>query len=181
MGMRLVFIYGPPAAGKYTVGAELAKLLNYKFLDNHKMVEAVRQLFPFEDPALNIIRRQLQRKFRLEMYDEAAKAGVNFIITCALAGPQHFDFYRQTKDIVKKYGGQVHFVQLLPSTETLMERVNGASRKNIKIEDEANLQRLLKEEPELRDVFPDTNHLQIDNSDMSALEAAQAIKQHYRL
>lgn len=179
--MNLIFIYGPPASGKLTVGTELAHLLNYKILDNHKTVEMVRQLFPFEDPALNVVRRRLQARFRLEMFDEAAKAGVDFVTTCAVAGPQHFDFYKQTMQIVQKHDGRVLFVKLAPALEVMLERVENASRKGIKIESKERLERLVREEPEIFDVFPDVPHLVLDNSNLTPIEAAKQIKQYYNL
>lgn len=179
--MNLIFLYGPPAVGKLTVGNELARQLGYKILDNHKSVEMLRQLFPFEDPELNAIRRRLQAKFRLEMFEEAAKAGVNFVTTCATAGPQHFGFYRQTVQLVEKHGGRVLFVRLAPGREVMFKRVTQDSRKGIKIETRERLLQLLKNEPELFDTFPDVEHLTLDNSSLTPAEAAARIRQHYKL
>jgi shikimate kinase len=181
VAMNLIFLYGPPAVGKQTVGGELAKLLGYKILDNHKSVEMLRQLFPFEDPELNTIRRRLQRKFRLEMFEEAAKAGVNFITTCATAGEQHFGFYRETKALVEKHGGHVYFVQLAPTKAAMLKRVDGASRKGIKVESQEHLLRLLAAEPELFETFPDEPHLVLDNSALSPAEAAEKIREYYKV
>lgn len=179
--MNLLFLYGPPASGKKTVGYELASQLDYKILDNHKTVEMVRQLFPFEDPILNVIRRRLQIKFRLEMYEEAAKAKVDFVATCAVAGEKHFDFYRETKEIIEKHGGKVYFVQLMPSREAMLERVTHPSRKNLKIETTEHLQALWQNEPWLFEKFPDEPHLTLDNSSLSPVETAEAICQYYNL
>lgn len=179
--MNLIFLYGPPAVGKQTVGEELARQLGYKILDNHKSVEMLRQLFPFEDPELNVIRRRLQAKFRLEMFEEAAKAGVDFVTTCATAGPQHFDFYRQIVQLVEKHGGHVLFAQLAPRREVMLERVTEDSRKGIKVETQEHLLQLLEREPELFDKFPDREHLTLDNSSLSPAEAATKIRQYYNI
>lgn len=177
----MVFIYGPPAVGKYTVGTELARVLDYKILENHKTVEMVRQLFPFEDPDLNTIRRRLQTRFRLEMFEEAAKAEVNFVTTCAIAGPQHFEFYRKANSLVTEHGGHVYFVQLAPTVETMLARVEGESRKNIKIETKDRLRQLLEREPEVFDTFPDVPHMRLDNSKLLPIDAALKIKEYYAL
>lgn len=43
--MRLVLIYGPPAAGKLTVAKGLAHLTGYKFFHNHLTVDVVLSVF----------------------------------------------------------------------------------------------------------------------------------------
>ncbi len=44
--MKLIFIYGPPAVGKTTVGRELANITGYKFFYNHLTVPAAKAIFP---------------------------------------------------------------------------------------------------------------------------------------
>ena len=47
--MNLVFIYGPPGVGKFTVATELAELTGYKLFHNHQSIDAVRAVFTFGD------------------------------------------------------------------------------------------------------------------------------------
>jgi cytidylate kinase len=47
--VKLIVIYGPSAAGKHTVGRQLAKLTGYKFFYNHLTVDVVRALFDDDD------------------------------------------------------------------------------------------------------------------------------------
>lgn len=44
--MKLVILYGPPAVGKLTVGAELAELTGFKLFHNHLTTDMVMSLFP---------------------------------------------------------------------------------------------------------------------------------------
>lgn len=122
--MNLIFIYGPPAAGKLTVATELVKLTNYKLLDNHKAIDCLAELFPRSgNQRIESIRGGLGRKTRLDMFEAAASAGTHLIATFALLAPGTQDFMRQTKYRVENAGGGVLFVQLLPTRDCLLERV----------------------------------------------------------
>src|SRR5688500_4290848 len=79
MGTRLVHIYGPPAAGQLSVAQELAALTGYKLFHNHLVVNAVSSLFDYGgDDYLRVMLR-----VRLELVEEAIRAGVNLIHTQA--------------------------------------------------------------------------------------------------
>jgi tRNA uridine 5-carbamoylmethylation protein Kti12 len=45
--MKLVFIYGPPAAGKLTVATELSRLTGFKLFHNHVSIQFVESLFEY--------------------------------------------------------------------------------------------------------------------------------------
>jgi len=57
--MRLVFIYGPPAVGKFTVARELAKRTGYRNFHNRVSIDFATQIFDFEtaeaDYLLNLV------------------------------------------------------------------------------------------------------------------------------
>lgn len=46
----LVFIVGPPAVGKMTVGHELAKRTGLKLFHNHHTIDLALRFFPFGTP-----------------------------------------------------------------------------------------------------------------------------------
>jgi tRNA uridine 5-carbamoylmethylation protein Kti12 len=75
--MRLIFIYGPPASGKLTVATELVKLTGFKLFHNHVSIQFVQSIFEFGTKTF----WRLTSKYRLEMLEEASKAGVNVIFT----------------------------------------------------------------------------------------------------
>ena len=78
--MRLVYLYGPPAVGKLTVARELSALTGFKLMHNHLTVNLVKSLFPFNsDPYLRLV-----RQFRNAMLAEAARVGVDLIMTGAI-------------------------------------------------------------------------------------------------
>ncbi len=43
--MQLVFLYGPPGVGKYTIGLELAARTGFRLLHNHLTVNLVSAVF----------------------------------------------------------------------------------------------------------------------------------------
>ena len=45
--MNLVLLYGPPAVGKMTVGAQLSQLTGYPLFHNHLTVDLGLLFFPF--------------------------------------------------------------------------------------------------------------------------------------
>lgn len=174
-------IYGPTASGKLSVAKELADITGYRLLDNHTILNAIVALFPFDDPALNTIRMRLGRKYRLEMFEEAAKAGVDFITTLIIGGPDSFAFMREAKAMVEEHGGHVLIVQLHPTLEAVMERVESESREGIKVASRNHLQKELISRPMQFDKFPDTEHLVIDNTDLQPREAALRVADYYSL
>lgn len=179
--MNFVVIYGPTAAGKLSVAKELKHITGYKLLDSHSVLNPIAELFPFEDPELNEIRKRLGRKFRLELFEEAAKAGVDFITTLIIATPDSFAVMREAKTAVERYGGQTLFVQLLPSHEAIMERVESESRRGVKLASREGLEQFLIDNPMQFETFPDVEHLVIDNTHLEPQEVARQIASHYRL
>jgi len=73
--LKLVFIYGPPAVGKLTVATELVKLTGFKLFDNHVSIDFVKSVFEFGTRQY----WKLIEKYRLSMFNEAAKHGINTI------------------------------------------------------------------------------------------------------
>ena len=57
----LVFLLGPPAVGKMTVGQELSRLTGLALYHNHLSIESVLPVFDFGSPAFNRL-VTLQRK-----------------------------------------------------------------------------------------------------------------------
>lgn len=179
--MKLIFIYGPPAAGKLTVAKELAELIDFKLYDNHQLLDGLVKLFPFDDEKLSVARMLLARKIRVDIFSQCAKSNVDCITTFGQAGEKYFDFYRDIKVNVEKFGGEVLFVRLKPSHEALMGRVVSDSRKGVKIDNPDFLKDKLAKEPQIYDLFPDVKHLSIDNSSLEPNEVANKIREYYLL
>lgn len=122
--MDLIFIHGPAAAGKLTIGRELAGRLGYPLFHNHLIVDAVGAVFPFgSEPFV-----RLRQDFWLTVFEEAARAGRSVIFTFAPEPTVPADFVEAAQDVVARHGGRVRFVQLTVSPETQEVRVTAESR-----------------------------------------------------
>ena len=175
--MALVFIYGPPAAGKLTVANELAKLTKYKVFHNHITVDMVRSIFDMKSKAY----AKLIDLYRLEMFEAAAKEHQGLIFTFVYDKPGDDYFIRETIQRVQRHGGKVCFVQLYCQKEELSKRVKHSSRaKFAKIRSKAKLHRVINKY-DLFSKVPYKRSLSIDNTDISPRKVAQEIKSHYKL
>lgn len=56
---HVIFLHGPPAAGKYTIGRELARLTGWPLFHNHLVVDLLLGLFPFGSSAFVAHRERL--------------------------------------------------------------------------------------------------------------------------
>jgi hypothetical protein len=127
--MNLIFIYGPPATGKLTIGTELAKLTGYTLFHNHLTLNLAREIFPeFDDKLFDLV-----HEIRLDAFAAAANYDRNLIFTNVYSGDEDDnDFVRKVVESVEQYGGSVRFVQLTAPLEVLLSRVDSDSRKSHK-------------------------------------------------
>lgn len=106
--MQLVFLHGPPAAGKLTIAREIAALTGFAVFHNHLVVDAVAAVFPFgAEPFV-----RLRERFWLEVLGEAAIAGRSLIFTFAPEPTVTPGFPERAVQAVTAAGGRVDFVRL---------------------------------------------------------------------
>lgn len=77
--MRLIFLYGPVASGKLTIGRLVAERTGIPLFHNHLIVDAVAAVFPFGSEEFV----RLRETFWLETILSAARAGRSLIFTFA--------------------------------------------------------------------------------------------------
>lgn len=93
----LVFIIGPPAVGKMTVGQELSRLTGLPLFHNHLSIEAVLPVFGFGDPAFN----GLVTRLRKDVIEEVARSelpGVIFTYVWAFDAPADREYVEDLRD-----------------------------------------------------------------------------------
>ena len=78
--MRLLFLHGPPAAGKLTIARELAATTGFRVFHNHATVDALLSVFEFGSAPFV----ELRERIWLDVIAEAAVAMPGLIFTFAL-------------------------------------------------------------------------------------------------
>lgn len=122
--MHLLFLYGPPAAGKYTIARIIAEQTGRPLFHNHLVVDAVGAVFPFGSPSFI----RLREHFWLETIRAAAEDDRSLIFTFAPENSVSPDFATRVKDLVESADGTVSFVQLDLSREAQIARVANVDR-----------------------------------------------------
>ena len=183
----LVLICGPPAVGKMAVGVELRSITGIPLFHNHMSIEAVLPIFEFGTPPFN----RLVSDFRDRIFEEVAGSelpGLIFTYVWAFDQPDDLRFVTKLKRIFERNGGRTVFAELFADVETRMARNETPQRleaKPSKRNVTASRQRLLEADSLYRlnssGDFPFPEHLRIDNSDLSARQAAERIAAHFGL
>jgi hypothetical protein len=122
--MHVVFIHGPCAAGKHTIGAQLSALTGLPLFHNHLAVDAAMAVFPFGTSSFNNVRAAVWRT----TFAEAAATGRSFIFTFAPDATVEPSLVNEMTGSVEKRGGRVFYVELRCSADTIIRRLGDASR-----------------------------------------------------
>lgn len=122
--MYVIFIHGPAAAGKYTIGALVAQQLGLPLFHNHLTVDLATSLFDFGTEPFKRLRAEIwHASFRA-----SAEADQSFVFTFhpeATVEKTVIDGLRAT---VADAGGVLYFVELVCSRAGVLERLQSESR-----------------------------------------------------
>lgn len=122
--MRLLFIYGPPASGKLTIGRMVANRTGLALFHNHLIVDAVAAVFAFGSEQFV----QLRERFWLDTISAAARAGRSIIFTFAPEPTVAPDFPARLYQAVEHAGGEVLSVALAVEDADQEKRLIAADR-----------------------------------------------------
>ena len=122
--MKLVFIYGPPAAGKLTIARKVSEQTGLALFHNHLIVDAVGAVFPFGSEQF----RRLREKFWFETFDAALADGRALIFTYLPESTVSSGFVDRVLRMVADHGGEVVFVKLELSRAGQLERLANPDR-----------------------------------------------------
>ena len=106
--MDLVFLHGPPAAGKLTVARALEELVGFPAFHNHLVVDLLTTVFPFgSEPFV-----RLREQFWSSVIADAARAGRSLTFTFTPDATVAPGFPLRVRRLVESPGGRVRFVRL---------------------------------------------------------------------
>jgi len=177
----LVFIVGPPAVGKMTVGAALAARTGLKLFHNHRTIDLVLPFFAFGSPPFN----RLLGEFRRRILEEVAASdlpGLIFTYVWAFDQPGDDAEVEAYSMIFKVRGGSVFYVELQAPQEVRLRRNETEFRlaekpfKRDLVESRRQLVSLDRYQLDSRGRFdgrPD--YLRIDNTDLAPEDVAERI------
>ena len=175
--MRLVFLHGPAAAGKYTVGRELAALTGFELYHNHLVVDEVLKQHAFGTPGFVAGRDQRWR----DHFTAAVETDRRLIFTFNPENsvPQAFIDWLFTA--LPARGLTLHSVGLTLSEAAIEARLATDQRKQFKKLVDLDLYRRLRASGTFATpVIPRTD-LEIDTEHSSPVDSAARIARHFDL
>jgi hypothetical protein len=183
--VTLLFVFGPPAVGKMTVGRAIADASGFRLFHNHHVIEPLLDVFEFETPQF----QTLMAEFRQRVLEEAAAADVDLVFTLvwALDLAEDVAAVRRHLEPFVAAGRRVALVELYAGLETRLAR----NRTELRLAEKKSKRNLVWSDDNVRGLeriqmntgvpspgdeliagFP---HLRIDNTDRSPEEVAAEV------
>jgi hypothetical protein len=183
--VTLLFVFGPPAVGKMTVGRAIADAGGFRLFHNHHVIEPLLDVFEFETPEF----QRLMGEFRQRVLEEAAAADVDLVFTLvwALDLPEDAAGMRRHLAPFVEAGRRVMMVELVADLETRLARnrtpyrlAEKKSKRDVAWSDDnvRGLERIQMNTgvPSPADeVIADFPHLRIDNTDRTPEDVAAEV------
>ena len=173
--MKLVILYGPPAAGKLTVAKELAAIADVKIFDNHQVIDIIEPIVTRKYSDFAKLIYDTQRS----IIEAAIKANqVNVAITFPYAAnlERDVDFITKLVSFTREQGSKAYPIFLKCDTETLMKRALEPSRKAYGKITTTEIMTQMVEKYDFDTPLNIRGNATFSTNDMSAKEVAAEIK-----
>jgi hypothetical protein len=183
--VTLLFVFGPPAVGKMTVGRAIADASDFRLFHNHHVIEPLLDVFEFETPQF----QTLMSEFRQRVLEEAATADIDLVFTLvwALDLPEDAAAMRRHLAPFVEAGRRIVMVELYADLETRLDR----NRTPYRLAEKKSKRDLVWSEGNVRgleriqmntgvsspgdEVIAGFPHLRIDNTDRAPEEVAAEV------
>ena len=182
--MNLVFLYGPPATGKYTVGRELAARTGYRFFHNHLVVDTALSVYDFGTPGFVELRDTIWRAVFTRVarkpdpdrdHDKDQPAGLLFTFNPETSVRQEFIDWLFGDYAAS--GVRILSVELVASESEIERRLGADSRRQFGKLTDLELYRRLRAAGVFSAPRIPRTDLRIDTQAYSPADAAQQIAQ----
>jgi len=124
MSFDVIFIHGPAAAGKHTIGSLVSARLDLPLFHNHLTVDLVKTLFDFGTADFKTLRAEIWRS----SFRQAAEARRSFVFTFNPESTVAPSLMQELSDLVTDAGGRIHYVELRCSDAEIERRIGNPSR-----------------------------------------------------
>ena len=99
--MKLLFLHGPPASGKRTVGEVIIHLTGGRLFDNHAAVDFARTVIDFDGPGF----WDLVHSARMAALEKAAQHGVGLVVlTSCYSHPEDLPLVEDFERVLARHG-----------------------------------------------------------------------------
>jgi hypothetical protein len=175
--MNLIYLHGPPAAGKLTIARELLRVIPGRLLDNHASIDFGRTLFEFGSPEF----WQFVHQLRLVAVQHAVLSDIpNLIYTSCYSDPDDRPHFEELQGTLAANQGRLIPAYLFADTNTLNQRVSNPDRlerrKLTSLEGLASALATWNIAP-----VPHGDCMHINTASQSAVESAALIIEHFGL
>lgn len=177
--MDLVFLHGPPATGKYTVGRELAALTGLELYHNHLVVDAVLERHVFGSPGF-IAERDRAWRDHLGTAARNGARGLIFTFNPENTVPQAFIDWL-FHELPRTSGAALHSVELTADEAVIESRLGTDARRNFRKLADLALYRQLRDAGAFRTPIIPRSDLRIDTAHATPIEAAREIARRFVL
>lgn len=178
MAVQLLFLHGPAAAGKYTVGKELASLVGAEFYHNHLIVDEVLKHHAFGTSGFIAERDLLWREY-FTKYPGPDRPTVIFTFNPEHTVPQAFIDWLFTE--LPRRGVRLTSVEIAASEAVIESRITSVRRRLFNKLTDVALYRRLRDSGAFATPLIPRSDLRIDTGANEPGDAAAQIAQHFGL
>jgi hypothetical protein len=173
--MKLIIIYGPPAAGKLTVANAIAERTEFRVFHNHLSIDCVKPAIEFGTPAF----WRVVGDVRDTIISTAMREGISLVHTFCYEFGADDDYFRKIIAGAESNGGEVHLVLLTCSDDERRKRISNESR--IMIGKLTDPDAVGRNNINLTTPLPGRETLMLDTTELRPEIAAMEIIEHYQL
>ncbi|ANZ98590.1 hypothetical protein CKN73_09435 [Carnobacterium divergens] len=193
--MSLIVLIGAQAVGKMTVGKELEKQIEAKLLFNHQTIDLFATYLGYTDDTFALssnVRKDLFKAFVKNKGNNATNS-IIFTVLIQFDQPDDIDFLTEISSLFLNEGESVYFVELTTDLDERLKRnvheerlLEKPSKRNLEFSKNELLtdmkeHRMVSNENEWNELFPNVHSLKLDNTFLSPTETASQIVAYFQL